>query len=471
MSSESQNLEGPDLTAGIPMDSLADGVPLRGHVDGEAVIVVRRGDDVYAVGATCSHYGGPLAEGLVVDDTVRCPWHHACFSLRTGEALRAPALNPVASYQVRRQGDAVFVASKREQPGTVRPRARREQTPASVAIVGAGAAGNSAAEELRHLGFQGDVTLVDRDAQAPYDRPNLSKDYLSGSAPEEWIPLHPRAYYDQLGIELLLGRTVTSLDAVGKRLTLDDGSTRHFGAIVLALGAEPVRLALSGAEGPRVYYLRTLQDSRAIIKAAEGARRAVVLGASFIGLEVAASLRARNIEVHVVAPGRRPLERVLGPQLGDFVRALHEQHGVVFHLGSTASGVAPGTVVLQGGEHLAADVVVAGVGVRPVTGLAANAGLRVDNGIVVNSDLETAAPGVFAIGDAARWPDPRSGALVRIEHWVVAERQGQAVARTILGARAPFADVPFFWTQSYDVAINYVGHAERWDAIDLDGSL
>jgi apoptosis-inducing factor 3 len=471
MSSEPQNLEGPDFSAGIPWDSLADEVPRRGHVGGEAVIVVRRGENVYAIGATCSHYGGPLAEGLVVDDTVRCPWHHACFSLRTGEALRTPALNPVASYDVRRQDGSVFVGGKRDRPGTVRPRARRDHAPESVAIVGAGAAGNSAAEELRHLGFQGDVTLIDRDADAPYDRPNLSKDYLSGAAREEWIPLHPRAYYEQLGVELLLGRTVTSLDPVGKRLTLDDGTTRHFGAIVLAPGADPVRLTLSGAEGPRVLYLRTLQDSRVIIKAAEGARRAVVLGASFIGLEVAASLRARNIEVHVIAPDRRPLERVLGPQLGDFVLALHEQHGVVFHLGSPATGVAPGAVVLQGGERVPADFVVAGVGVRPATVLAEKSGLRVDNGIVVNAQLETAAAGVYAIGDSARWPDARGGGLVRIEHWVLAQRHGQAVARTIVGEQAPFTDVPFFWSQHYDVAINYVGHAERWDAIEVDGSL
>jgi len=336
--------------------------------------------------------------------------------------------------------------------------------------VGAGAAGNSAAEELRHLGFDGVVTLIDRDAQAPCDRPNLSKDYLAGNAPEEWISLHPRAYYEALGIELLLGRTTTSLDPIGKRLTLDDGSTRHFGAIVLAMGAEPVRLSLPGDNGPRVHYLRTLEDSRAIIKAAEGARRAVVLGASFIGLEVAASLRARNLEVHVVAPDRRPLERVLGPELGDFIRALHERHGVVFHLGRTPSGLAPGTVVLQGGERLAADFVVAGVGVRPATALAEKAGLQIDKGIVVDAHLATAAPGVFAVGDAARWPDPR-GTLVRIEHWVLAQRQGQAVARTIVGHRAPFGDVPFFWSQHYDVSINYVGHADRWDAIQIDGSL
>src|SRR5262249_1170303 len=344
MSNEPPRPTGPDFKTGVPVHSLTEGLPLLGHVDDDQVILVRRGDDVFAIAATCSHYGGPLAEGLVVDDTVRCPWHHACFSLRSGEALRAPALNAVASYDVDKRGDSVFVRRRRDHVTSVRRHVPRTEAPRSVGIVGAGAAGNSAAEELRHLGFDGDITLIDRDAQAPYDRPNLSKDYLAGTAPEDWIPLHPRGYYEGLAIARLLGRTVVGLDPTGKRLTLADGTPPDFGAIVLAPGAEPVRLTLPGEHGPRVHSLRTLEDSRAIIKATEGARRAVVLGANFIGLEVAASLRARNVEVHVVAPGRRPLERVLGPELGDFVRALHEEHGVVFHLGQTASGVAPGTV-------------------------------------------------------------------------------------------------------------------------------
>src|SRR5437667_7408378 len=229
MSDPLQGSNGPDLTLGTPVDSLADGVPLLGHVGSSAIILVRRADAISAIGATCSHYGGPLADGLVVDDTVRCPWHHACFSLRTGEALRAPALNPVASYAVARRDGSAFVTSKREGPGSVRRRAPRGDAPRSIGIVGAGAAGNSAAEDLRHLGFEGDITLIDRDEQAPYDRPNLSKDYLAGNAPEEWIPLHPRAYYEELGVELLLGRRVTSLDPTGKRLALDDGAARHSG--------------------------------------------------------------------------------------------------------------------------------------------------------------------------------------------------------------------------------------------------
>jgi NADPH-dependent 2,4-dienoyl-CoA reductase/sulfur reductase-like enzyme/nitrite reductase/ring-hydroxylating ferredoxin subunit len=469
MSDQAATPRGPDLVAGVPADSLQEGVPLLGFVEREPVILVRRGSDVFAIGATCTHYGGPLAEGLVVDDTVRCPWHHACFDLQTGEALRAPALNAVASYEVVQRQGSVLVGPRRK--AAVHPRSSRHDAPSAVAIVGAGAAGNSAAETLRHLGFEGSITLVDADESAPYDRPNLSKDYLAGTAPDEWLPLHPRSYYEGLAVELALGRRVVALDSAAKRLTFDGGTTRSFGAVILATGAEAVRLTIPGENDPPVHYLRTLADSRRIIKAAEAARRAVVLGASFIGLEVAASLRHRGIEVHVVAPGSRPLERVLGAQLGDFVRALHEAHGVVFHLGKTARGVERGHVVLQNGERLAADLVVAGVGVRPAVALASQAGLAVDQGIVVDSYLETSAKGIFAIGDVARWPDPRGGGSVRIEHWVLAQRQGQAVARTIAGERARFADVPFFWSQHYDLSINYVGHATKWDEIEIDGSL
>ena len=472
MSDQPQTRNGPDLTAGSPANSLAEGVPLLGHVQDEPVILVRRGSEMFAIGATCSHYGGPLADGLVVDDTVRCPWHHACFSLRTGEALCAPALSPVAGYETVQRAGQVFVTGKRAEPGSVRRVARLgTAAPRSVAIVGAGAAGNSAADELRHLGFEGGITLIDRDQETPYDRPNLSKDYLAGTVQEGLLPLHPQAYYEERKIELVRGRQVTALDLDRKRLTFDDGTAREFDAIVLATGADPVRLAMPGEPGPPVHCLRTLADSRAIIKSAEGARRAVVLGASFIGLEVAASLRARKIEVHVVAPDRRPLERVLGPELGDFIRGLHEQHEVVFHLGKKASGLTRGGVVLEGGERLDGDFIVSGIGVRPATVLAEQAGLRVEDGIAVDAYLETATKGVFAVGDAARWPNPRGGGLVRIEHWVLAQRQGQAVARTIVGERTPFTDVPFFWSQHYDIAINYVGHAERWETIEVDGSL
>jgi apoptosis-inducing factor 3 len=475
MGGEDTKLTGPDLAAGIAIGGIPDGGMLAGHAQGEAVLLARVGADWFAISATCSHYSGPLPEGLLVGDTVRCPWHHACFSLRTGQALRPPALNDVACWQVEQRNGKVFVtteARKPSRPEGGRPTRRGGRGPDSVVIVGAGAAGESAAETLRREGYEGSLTLYDSDPDAPYDRPNLSKDYLAGSASEDWIPLHPPEFYSERGIAVVHDRRVMAVEPQARRIRLDNGETREYGALLLATGATPVRLLpeLEGGGLP-VHYLRSFADSKAIIAAAHQAERVVVLGASFIGLEVAASLRARKLEVHVVAPDSRPLERVLGPELGDFVRRLHEEHGVNFHLRQTAKEIAGGMVTLDNGDRLAADFVVAGIGVRPNIELAERAGLSIDRGVVVDQQLQTNAPGIFAAGDIARWPDPHTGERIRVEHWVVAQRQGQAAARSILGQGERFEAVPFFWSQHYDVPINYVGHAERWDAVNIEGSI
>ncbi len=469
---EDDKLSGPDLAAGVPVSEVPDGGVLAGHAGGKAVLLVRQGREWFAIGAVCSHYSGPLPEGIVVGDTVRCPWHHACFSLRTGKALRPPALNDVACWRVEERSGKVYVMSEVASATRAVPPLRRTGRPDSVVIVGAGAAGECAAETLRRDGYDGRLTLYDTDRDAPYDRPNLSKDYLAGTASDDWIPLHPPDFYRDLGIDIVHGRRVVSVEPRARRVLLDDGEAQEYGALLLATGSSPVRLPQEMERGkPVVQYLRSFADSRAIVAAAGQAKRAVILGASFIGLEVAASLRARELEVHVVSPDTRPLERVMGPELGDFVRQLHEEHGVTFHLRETARQVADGVVTLQGGDRLQADILVAGIGVRPNVELAEACGLQLDRGVVVDERLHTSAPGIFAAGDIVRWPDPRTGERIRVEHWVVAQRQGQAAARSMVGEEEQFDAVPFFWSQHYDVPINYVGHAERWESLEIAGSI
>lgn len=475
LSSQPEQLAGPDLVKdGVALSEVVDGARILGHAGGEPVLVVRHGDEIFAVAAACTHYGGPLAKGMVAGGMVHCPWHHAAFSLRTGEAVRAPALNPLACWSTEQRGDRVHVGSKRERdpltPTAADLAAVGSDLPSSVVIVGAGAAGSAAAEMLRRLGYSGPVTMIDAEDDSPYDRPNLSKDYLAGEAEAEWIPLRPDGFYEENNIKIVRGQ-VAAIDPSGHTVRLEDGSSHSYGALLLATGAAPRSLDIPGHDLPHVHLLRSLSDSNQLIALADKSKRAVVMGASFIGLEVAASLRKRGLEVHVVAPDKQPLARVLGTELGNMVRAIHEEHGVVFHLEQTATSIEKDLVVLKNGERLPADMVVVGIGVIPRLELAEAAGLSMDRGVLVNEYLETSAAGIYAAGDIARWPDPHTDEAIRVEHWVLAQRHGQTAARNILGGKEKFEAVPFFWSMHYDVAVRYTGHAEKWDEVDVSGDV
>ncbi len=460
--------KGPDLSLGTPVASLSDGAMVSGHVGDDEVVLARTGDTYFAIGARCTHYKGRLARGLIVGDTVRCPLHHACFSMRTGEALRAPAFDPIARWRVEIAADTAFVREKlSDSPAATSLNA----PPESILIIGGGAAGSAAADMIRREGYEGPVRIVSADADLPIDRPNLSKDYLAGDAQDDWMPIWSAEQYAERNIELVLGRRATTLDPNTRTVGLDDGSKLTYGALLIATGADPVHLPIPGAPQLPVLYLRSWADARAIVEQAAAAKRVLVIGASFIGLEVSASLRKRGIDVEVVAPDTLPLERVMGAEIGRFVQGIHESNGVRFHLGQTVASVDGRTVTLSGGDTLDADFIVVGVGVRPALALAEAAGLSLDKGIVVNELLETSAPNVFAAGDNARWPDPHTGKNLRVEHWVVAQRQGQTAARNMLGKHERFDAVPFFWSRHYDMAISYVGHAEQWDNIAIDGSV
>lgn len=469
MSASQDAPSGPDFSLGVAAEDVPRDGLLSGHCDGEAVILARRDDGWLAVSGACTHYGAPLGEGLMLGDTVHCPWHHACFSLRTGEALGAPAIDRLDCWRVEVEGGRVFVRDRAEpQP---RPEPSKAAHPRRVVIVGGGAAGFAAAEMLRRRGYQGDLTMLSADDAPPCDRPNLSKDYLAGTAPEDWIPLKPPAFYAEQSIDLRLGFTAARLDLEAREVVGENGERLGYDALLLATGAEPIRLKGPGFDHPNVHVLRSLADARAVIAAAEQAARVVVVGASFIGLEAAAALRARGLQVHVVAPETTPLERVMGPQIGAHVRRLHEKQGVQFHLGLGVDAFDGEAAVLSDGTRLEADFVVLGVGVRPRLTLAVEAGLEIENGVVVDAGMRTSRPGVYAAGDIAAWPGRPGGERQRVEHWVVAERQGQIAALSILGEDAALTEAPFFWSQHYDTAIRYVGHARTWDHLAVDGSI
>jgi apoptosis-inducing factor 3 len=456
-----------DLKAGVALRELTDGAMVPGVVDGEEAILVRAEGKLYALAALCTHYHAKLCDGLLTGTVLHCPMHHARFDVRSGEALSAPALDALSCWRVEQVGDQAVVRERLvASPKAARPVAA---APQRIVIVGGGAAGLAAAEMLRREGFAGSLTMISAEADPPIDRPNLSKDFLAGNAPADWMPLRPEGWYVEQQIDLLLKKPVFSIDAQARKVLLADGGTHPFDALLLATGAEPVELAVPGAAAGQVHTLRSFDDSRAIAAKAASAKRALVIGSSFIGLEVAASLAGRGIEVHVVAPETVPMLRVLGPELGRFVRALHEAHGVVFHLGTTVKQVEGRLVTLANETALQADLIVAGVGVRPRLALAEKAGLAIDRGVSVDEFLQSSVPGIFAAGDIARWPDRHSGQRLRVEHWTQAQRQGQVAAQNMLGRRQRFDVVPFFWSQHYDVAIQYVGHAEQWDQFDIDG--
>ncbi|MEO8382613.1 MAG: FAD-dependent oxidoreductase [Acidobacteriota bacterium] len=464
--SDPSSPSGPDLTKGVRAADLADGGTIAGLVGDDEVVLVRSGETFFALSAHCTHYSGPLAAGRVVGDTIRCPWHHACFDLRSGSPLGAPAFRPLRVYTTTREGELIRVsADTPSAPTEVKASAEAK----SVVIVGGGAAGFFAASELRRLGFPGNVTLVTRDERVPFDKPNLSKDYLAGHAPEEWIPLRGEDEYATEHIELRLRTTVESIDPARAEVVLAGGERLSYDRLILATGSSPRRLEVKTDPAVRVHLLRTWADADEIRAAAVEARNAVIIGSSFIGLETAASLRERGLNVTVVGSETRPLEKVFGGQLADFVRRTHESHGVRFRLGHKPVEIRARAVVLDDGSAEACDLVIAGVGVTPELGLAERAGLTIDGGIVINEFLETSVEHIYAAGDAARFP--WRGKSIRVEHWAAAGRQGQAAARNAMGARQPLTTVPFFWSQHYDLTFAYVGHATRTDDVEVFGSL
>lgn len=459
--------QGPNLSLGVHEDLLREGEVLVGHVEGESVMLTRQNGEIFAVGSKCSHYGGPLNEGVISEGEVHCPWHHSVFNLRTGEVVKAPALNPIPCWRTEVRCNMIYVTEKLRYGVFRRKGTETEQ----IVIVGSGAAGVSAAVSLRRHGFLGCINVISEDKFLPYDRPNLSKDYLAGKAPEEWIPLWSQEFYNEHRIHFELNSMVERIDSATKKVFLANGKSFRFSKCLIATGGKPIKPRIPGIDKDHVYMLRSLQDCRAVIARTSFSSRVVIMGAGFIGLEAAASLRARNMDVLVVATEEIPLMKVMGVHVGSFLKKLHTDHGVQFHLGHTVKEIKDRCVVLDDNSILECDFVLVGTGVKPDVQLAETAGCEIDNGVLVDEFLETSIPDIFAAGDIARWPDSHCRKRIRVEHWEVAERQGQVAALNMLGDKVPFQDVLFFWTTHYDVNLGYLGFSDGFDRMDVMGDI
>jgi NADPH-dependent 2,4-dienoyl-CoA reductase/sulfur reductase-like enzyme/nitrite reductase/ring-hydroxylating ferredoxin subunit len=456
---------------------LRDGEMKEVSVDERRILLARVGDNFHAVSATCPHYGGPLAEGVLCGTRVVCPWHHAAFNIVSGDLEDPPALDSLVRYDLRVEGDRILLSLPEDAEDRRTPAMSKRDSAADsrqFVIIGAGAAGYAAAQTLREEGFRGNVVMITREDRAPYDRPNLSKDYLHGQAEPEWMPLRGEEFFKEHDIDLVCNREVARVDARTRTITFESGETMDYDALLVATGGAPVRLNISGADLKNVCVLRSFADADSIIETAARSRRAIVVGASFIGMEAAYSLRERGLEVTVIAPSQEPFEATLGAEIGALFRRVHESHGIRFKLGNIVYRFEGRhnveAVTLDNGEEIETDMVVVGVGVRPATQFLDGVELDQAGAVVVDSRLR-AADGLYAAGDIVSFPDPRSGEHVRIEHWRTAQQQGRTAARNMLGRNVTFDAVPFFWTRQFDVGLVYVGHAASWDEIIYRGDV
>ncbi len=430
---------------------------------------------LFAINGLCPHAQAPLHEGALCGHRLVCPWHQSVFEIPSGTLLDPPALDSLERYPVRIDGDDVFVTIP---PPPLATPVYVPESGRTVLIVGAGAGGQVAAETLRHAGFDGRIVLTGPESDPPYDRTNLSKHFLSGKAHRDDLPLRREPdFFKRIGVERKIA-TVTRLVVRARTATFSDGETLVYAAAILATGGTPKSIDVPGSDHPRVRLLRTVADAERIIALAPGkGARAVAVGASFISMEAVSSLAQRGVEVTVLSPDEVPFERQLGREVGASIRRLHEQNGVRFLAGATVSRFeeTPGgiKVFLEAGGSLAADVVIAGVGVRPVTDFVESVEREGDGGIVVDANLH-AGNDLYAVGDIASFPLPTTGERVRIEHWRVAQQHGALAAFNIAHPerRRTLVDsgfVPFFWTYHFEQRMNHVGYAREWDEIFFDG--
>ncbi|MCB9296778.1 MAG: FAD-dependent oxidoreductase [Lewinellaceae bacterium] len=442
---------------------------------GETDVLLAKVDGkFYALYGKCTHYGASLADGVLNGRRLVCPWHHACFDVKTGRHLEACGIDGLPTYDLRIEGEDVIVRVPGDSPDRV-PNILARPEPAngkSYAIIGGGAAAAYAAEGMREAGFTGRIALINAEEELPYDRPNCSKEYLQGEAPEAWMPLRPESFYKEHDITLLKGHRVNKVDTGGKKIHFEKGEPLAYDKLLIATGATPRQLSVRGAGSSNVRTLRSLRDSRELRELGRGADKVAIVGSSFIGLECAMSLKHLDCEVTVVAPEEVPFARIWGKAVGQRIRKWHEEAGVQFRLGRKVKQIYTqgdvSTLELDDGSQLTANLVLAGIGVQPATGFLDSLETEQDGGIRVDEYLQ-AAPDIYAAGDIAHYP--YRGEPARIEHWKVACQQGRVAGMNMAGARLKYQAVPFFWSAQQDKVLGYVGHVKDYDETIVEGDL
>ena len=441
------------------------------------VLLYRIQDAFFATSPICPHYGAPLEEGIISDGRVICPWHHSAFDIESGDLLEPPSCDAIVSYEVQTVGNDVWVyipkeASDRRLPSMTNR--SEDQDGRTFVIVGAGAAGYASAQALREDGFKGRIVMVTAEKRAPYDRPNLSKEYLQGEAPMEWMPLRPDDFFDQYDIEILTDRLVQGVDSRKKTVSFENGDRLSFDKLLLAVGGRPRRLDVPGSDLDNVFTLRSFDDSDRIIDAAKRNKRVVIVGGGFIGMEAGFSLKKRDLDVTMVMNEEVPLQHVFGPDIGKLIQKHHERHGVQFKSGRTVreftgDGTVSG-VVLDNGQTIETDFVVVGVGIDPASDRIQGVKFADDGSVLVDEFLMS-EENIYAAGDIATFGDWRTSSNSRIEHWRTAEQQGRIAAHNMMGRSIAYRSIPFFWTNQAELHLRYVGHAPQWDEIITHGKI
>lgn len=458
----------------IKKDELKGGEKKEITIQGSKILIANVNGTLYAVGAVCPHYKAPLVKGALCGTKLYCPWHHSAFDITTGKLCEPPAIDGLPVYEVVEKEDGIYIKLPAGEP------AIKKQTTSfddkTFVIIGGGAAGLMAVQTLRRQGFGGKLIMITHETELPYDRTVLSKNFLSGKKKEEELPLRKKDFYETNDIKTITGKEVTKADVINKQITLSDGSSLSYDSLLIASGSQPGKLTVEGADKKNVFTLRSEDDVKQILNEIKNAKKICIIGASFIALETAASLATIGLEITVIAKEKLPFEKNFGKDIGEMFLNMHKDKGVTIKTEAEVEKI-EGTdkaeaIILKSGERIETDMIIAGIGVAPKTGFVEGITLNEkDKSIPVDEYLK-AAEDCFAAGDIARYKDVNTNNPVRIEHWRVAQQHGRIAALNMLNLSHSVREiVPFFWTNQFDKRLSYVGHAEDWDEIVIDGNI